>query len=531
MKKPVGRPRKNDDLHEQIREAAEQDLLTFIRLVAPHRVLGEIHERAINWWTREERGDHQLLLLPRDHQKSALIAYRVAWEITRNPAVTILYISSTSTLAEQQLYFIKNILTSKVYNRYWPEMLHRDEGKRDKWTNSEIKIDHPSRRENGVRDATVFTGGLTTSITGLHFEIAVLDDVVVYENAYTEEGRRKVRSQYSLLSSIESTGTDKGATGADEWVVGTRYHPKDLYDDLIKMESEQFSKDGEIIGYESVYELFQHEVEDRGDGTGEFLWPRQQNNRGKWYGFDIQILAKKRAKYLDKTQYRAQYYNNPNDPDNVRISRDKFQYYDRKFIVQEGGVWYYNQKKLNVYAAIDFAFSLKKGADYTAIVVIGVDCEGFIYVLDIERFQSDRIKEYFDRLLHLHTKWGFRKLRAEVTVAQQAIVRELKDSYIRPAGLAISVDEFRPSRVQGSKEERIAATLEPRYDNLSVYHYKGGHCQTLEEELILTHPPHDDIKDCLASVVDIATPPARSRRGRMRKKKITYNSRFGGLGL
>jgi len=506
-----------------VREAAERDLLTFIKLVAPHRVLGAVHEEIIQWWNREDAKDNQLLLMPRDHQKSALIAFRVAWEITRNPAVTILYISSTANLAEKQLSAIKGILSSKIYRRYWPEMIHEQEGKRATWNNTEIAVDHPKRKEEGVRDPTIFTAGLTTGITGLHCNIAVLDDVVVKENAYTEEGRRKVSEQYSLLSSIETTD-------AKEWVVGTRYDPRDLYDTLIGLEEEVFDDQGELISTEPVYEVFQREVEDRGDGTGEFLWPRQQRADGKWFGFDIKVLARKRAKYIDQMQYRAQYYNNPNDPENARIGTDKFQYYDRKFIKEEFGYWYYKEKRLNVFAAIDFAFSLSKKADYTAIVVIGIDGDGNIYVLDIDRFRTDgRISVYFEHLMHLHTKWGFRKVRAEVTVAQQAIVSELKNNYIKKFGLALSVDEYRPSRHEGNKEERMAAVLEPRYDNLSVWHYKGGHCQSLEEELVAARPPHDDIKDALAAAIDIAVPP----RGNLRKSKtqnnVIYNTRFGGV--
>ena len=150
---------------DQIRQAAEDDLLTFIRLVAPHRVLGKCHEDLIKWWTREDASDHQMCLLPRDHQKSTMIAYRAAWEITRNPATTILYISATSSLAEKQLFFIKDVLTSPRYRRYWPEMINLDEGKRKRWTNAEIIVDHPTREAEGVRDPTVFTAGLTTSIT------------------------------------------------------------------------------------------------------------------------------------------------------------------------------------------------------------------------------------------------------------------------------------------------------------------------------------------------------------------------------
>lgn len=214
---------------DQIRSAAEADLVNFIKLVHPQRVLGAVHEEVIHWWTRDDAKSHQLLLLPRDHMKSALVAYRVAWELTRNPHYRILYISSTSNLAEKQLGFIKNILTSRIYKRFWPEMVNEEESKREKWTNTEVSVDHPKRKAEAIRDPSIFTAGLTTTITGLHCDIAVLDDVVVRENAYTEEGREKVRSQYSLLSSIE--GSDPR-----EWVVGTRYHPKDLYNDLQEMQ-------------------------------------------------------------------------------------------------------------------------------------------------------------------------------------------------------------------------------------------------------------------------------------------------------
>src|SRR5690606_5927436 len=100
---------------DEIRFAAESDLLTFVQLVAPKRLIGDIHKELISWWTRPDALTHQLVLLPRGHQKSTFIAYRVAWEITRNPAVTIMYLSATAGLAEQQLGLIKSILTSTIY--------------------------------------------------------------------------------------------------------------------------------------------------------------------------------------------------------------------------------------------------------------------------------------------------------------------------------------------------------------------------------------------------------------------------------
>lgn len=519
----------------EIREAAEQSLEKFIRLVHPMRVLGSIHVELINWWTRPDALNNQLVLLPRDHGKSAMVAYRVAWEITRNPAVRVLYISSTANLATKQLKFIKDILTSPIYTYYWPDMVAREEGKREKWTESEFSVDHPKRKAEAVRDPTVFTAGLTTSIVGLHCDIAVLDDVVVDENANNEDGRTKVASQASYLASI--MGAD-----AKMWVVGTRYHPLDLYKDYAEMTFEMYDEvTGDLVSEENLFEVFERQVEDRGDGTGQFLWPKQQRYDGKWFGFDQNVLARKRAQYTDKTKFRAQYYNNPNDLSSATIKPSMFQYYNPKLLNQDMQGWYYQGKRLLVYAAIDFAYSLAKKADYSCIVVVGVDKDHNYFILEIDRFKTNMISEYYDRILRLHQKWGFRKLRAEVTAAQEVIVKDLKDNYIRPNGLVLSITEHRPTRHMGSKEERMESILQPRYANRQMWHYMGGNCQILEEELTMVRPPHDDVKDCLANCIDSAVAPSSHghmgsapgsirQGGRQYKRSELVHSRFGGIG-
>jgi phage terminase large subunit-like protein len=508
---------------ELVREQAEGSLEKFIRLVHPQRVLGSTHVDLINWWTRSEAKSHQLCLLPRDHGKSALMAYRAAWEITKDPTLRILYISSTSNLATKQLKFIKDILTSDIYKFYWPEMVNEQETLREKWTEFEISVDDPRRKAEAIRDPTIFTAGLTTKITGLHCDIAMLDDVVVGENAYTEEGREKVRTQISYIASIESAD-------ARQWVVGTRYHPKDLYNDLVNTLVDVFDENGDVVDQEPLFEKFERQVEDRGDGTGQFLWPRQQRYDGKWFGFDDRILARKKAQYLDKTQFRAQYYNDPNDLSEAPIDPSLFQYYEQGHLSRDQGKWFYRNQRLNVFAAVDFAYSLSKDADYSAIVVVGVDPNNNYFVLDIERFKTNKIGDYFDKILRLHQKWDFRKLRAEVTSGQAVIVQDLKDNYIRKHGLALAIDDHRPTRHQGAKEERLNAILQPRYQNRQVWHYRSGNCQTLEEELVLQNPPHDDVKDALASCIDICIAPSLARHSsRVTNHNEYFHSRFGGV--
>lgn len=506
---------------DEVRQKAEDSLEFFILLVAPTQVLGACHREVLDWWERDQAKSHQLLLFPRDHQKSRLVAYRVAWYLTKDPTLRILYISATANLAEKQLGFIKTILTSRIYSRYWPHHVHKEEGRRSKWTNSEIELDHPSRKEENIRDPSVFTAGLTTGITGMHCDIAVLDDVVVHENAYTEEGRRRVRSQYALLSSIE--GAD-----AQEWVVGTRYHPKDLYGSMLEMREDIYDEAGDKIGEDPIYEELQRAVEDFGDGTGSFLWPRVQAPNGKFFGFDNKVLARKRGQYLDRTQFRAQYYNNPEDPDSAPMTTSSFQYFDKSSLENSGNQWLYKGKRLSLVAAIDFAYSLRKTADYTAIVVIGVDHENNVYVLDLQRFRTGDISEYFKMILQMYNKWGFRKLCAEVTAGQMAIVKSLKQDYISHHGLPIKVEDVKHTRHEGNKRERMDAILLPRYSNGQVYHFRGGAMSFLEDELVMHNPPHDDCKDALATAIDHAVRPSQSYV-KKRTDNVVYHSRFGGV--
>jgi hypothetical protein len=316
---------------------------------------------------------------------------------------------------------------------------------------------------------------------------------VVPENAYTEDGRDSVKKKASQFTSIRNTG---GFTMA----AGTRYHPSDIYDTWKNQQYELYDEEGELIDRKAIWEITEFAVEK----DNIFLWPRSVGENGKAFGFDRNSLSRIYGEYEDKVQFYAQYYNDPNDPGSNRITRDRFQYLDPKQITYSNGSWYARGKRLNVYAAIDFAYTVKKNSDYTAIVVIGIDHEGYIYVLDIDRFKTDKIATMYDHVSSLHAKWNFRRIRAEVTAAQSIIAGDLKDR-IREEGRSLSVDEFRPSSREGTKEERIAAILEPRYENLIIFHTKGGY----------------------TSAVEIARKPGADR-SKQNDRKIVYG-RFGGV--
>ena len=409
------------------------------------------------------------------------------WRVVCDPSISIVYLSATSDLAESQLRTIKGTLDSPIIRKIWPDLINIDEGKREKWTSTEICVDDPRRKAEGTRDSTVKAGGLTTNITGAHCDLIILDDMVVPKNN-TEEGRRQVMSQYSQLQSILNPG---GMILA----VGTRYHPKDIYDTM------------------------QTTVEE----NGEFLWNRQKRKDGKYYGFDFKELARIKAGYVDKSQFYAQYYNDPNDEGSALITQDMFMYYNRDHLYTKGGVYFIKDRPLNVYAAIDFAFSLANRADSTAIVVVGVDSDNNKYVMDIDRFKTDRIQDYYSHVIAIHEKYNLKKLRAEVTVAQQVIVTALKDK-LAENSIRLAIEDYRP---QTKKEERVLSVLRPLYEDHKILHYRGGNCEILEEELKQLKPAHDDVKNALADAISISVAPRKTTFKKFKEVKVM--SRFGGI--
>ena len=133
-------------------------------------------------------------------------------------------------------------------------------------------------------------------------------------------------------------------------------------------------------------------------------------------------------------------------------------------------------------------------------------------------------------MIDLHRKWNFRQIQVETNAGGTFVEQELKNR-VRQNGDSLSVIGKHASRNEGTKEERTAALLEPRYANQSMYHFKGGLIGVYEEELVLARPPHDDLLDAVCSAIQIAKPPAKRNIHKFyldNDQKVISDSRFGG---
>lgn len=502
----------------EIRRIALNSFEAFIRLAAPYQLLSHCHIYLTKWIQQNDE-DNKLILWPRDHGKSRMAAFYSAWCVVRDPATTIIYTSATAEKAEEQLRFIKSILTSKIAFRYFPGLINVEEGKRVAWNKTFIIVDHPLRDHEGVIDSTIMTCGMEKTITGKHCRKLILDDLVVKENN-TEVGRKEVNRWVADAASIMSADSAMLA-------IGTRYHPRDAYQIMIDMVAEIPEKKDNVISIRKE-EMFKVNIADV-EVDGEFLWPQQQRKDGKRFGFNPEILARKRAVYEasgEIVQFYAQYYNDPNDKSTAPISRELFKYYDKEHLEYGIGLWTIEGRPAYLFAAVDLATSLSDSSDYSVIIIGAIDDEKNRYVLDIARFRTNKISTVFNEIRDLYERFRFKKLRIEAVSGFKLVAEDLAER-LYSEGVRIPVDFYIPSNRE-TKAVRINGILEPLYQSGAIYHYRGGNCQILEDELVSANPLNDDTKDAWAMTCDLMVAPI-TRINKPKTNVLQFHRRFGGV--
>jgi hypothetical protein len=206
-----------DAIERSDRVEALNDHEFFIR-----RVLGYeftfFHER---WFKFQDHNPQTMILAPRGHGKSTIctVAYSL-WKLLNYPDIRILIVSNTSDQADalsgeirQQTEANKALLTlfGDLRGASW---------RANKFT--------LVGRTRICKEASVTSVGVEGAVVSRHYDIVILDDIVDEENSSGERARRKLQTWYAkaLLPCLEPWG--------ELHILGTRYHPRDLYGHIIE---------------------------------------------------------------------------------------------------------------------------------------------------------------------------------------------------------------------------------------------------------------------------------------------------------
>lgn len=389
--------------------------------VEPH------HKRILNHIISRKK---TIDLAPRGFGKSTIgdIAYCL-WRIAHNRNIRILIVSNTET---QAISFLREM---KAHLEGNPRLLELfGSFKSDKWSEGELFV---SGRTTVAKEGTLTALGASGSVITKHFDMIIADDIVDFESARTGLQRRKLSEWYrtALLPTLEPHG--------ELHVIGTRYHPNDLYQEL--MDCRQYS----------IQVL-------RAIRDDQSLWPAK---------FSIEDLLNKKAE-LGSIIFDLQFQNDITLAKQGRIFRYEWmQFYETA------------PSNLKIYQGCDLAISEKETADYFVLMTIGADPNGNIYVLDLYR---DRLSfKAQQEVIRLKSQqWHPVSIGIEANQYQKSLSQEL----IRTTSLPIR--ELQTVKDKVSRAQRRSALFE----NKKVFLRKE--MTVLVDELCLfPDAAHDDCFD------------------------------------
>lgn len=140
---------------------------------------------------------------------------------------------------------------------------------------------------------------------------------------------------------------------------------------------------------------------------------------------------------------------------------------------------------MRLYQGVDLAISMKENADYTAIVTVGVDDAGRVWIVDAERKRVG-FRDALTFIKEKAARWRPDAIAVEAVQYQAAVVEELLRSTDLPV-YKVRPDKDKLTRAQG---------LITRYENGLVWHSESLPRYFVEE--VLSFGPdaeHDDLVD------------------------------------
>lgn len=409
-------------------------------------------------------------LAPRGHGKSTIgdVDFCIT-KVLRNPDIRIMIGSKTQTQASA---FLKEIRTHFEQNVNLIRIFGDWKKSRDNvWNDKEFTV---NRRTVIKKEATVSALGASGAVVSKHFDIIIGDDLVGFENARTEAQRKVLKEWFysSLYPTLEPDG--------EIHILGTRYSPMDLYEDLIKSKNYKINvqqaitvKDGQEYSlWESKFSL--EKLRSIREEAGLIIFNMQyQNNTELAKG---KIFKYKYFKHFE--EYDIDY-----DLNRVRVK-----------VLDSQGVPYCIP--VRIYMGADLAISEDETSnnDYFVLTVIGVDKNKNVYVLD---YLKERLT--FNAQLNAILDYGKNKfpmverIGVETVQYQKSLAQEIRRLSLLP------VVNIQTSKDKVTRAMRRSALFE----NGKVWFRIG--MDDLEECLLLfPEVDHDDLFDGLDFALTVA---------------------------
>lgn len=391
-----------------------------------------------------------LVLAPRGSGKSTScnMCYAVMRAL-QNRNIRVLIASRTVDQAKAFLSEIKFMLLNEKLQEIFGDL------KGIKWDETQADINGKTVHK---KEHTFTIAGADGTVVSKHFELIIGDDIVENKNSRTDGQRKQILKFFytSMLPTLRPEGEMR--------ILGTRYHPEDLYGYLIS--NDVSFKDNWFV-LPVVYDKETAEPVDLiQDKNGKFHAPENATSYDP-IGFPMKEIIRRRSG-MPLSDFECQYQNRTSFIDGDYFKNEWFRHYDGDpFEIKDS-------LKLATWIGVDLASSLKDDADEFALVVIGIlsnmkEC----YVLD---YISGRFtfKEQFETVIRYYDIWSPIRVFVEGNAYQQVLASTVVQTFPDVRAVPVFTSKDKVTR---------ARALQLYYERRQMFHRKGR-MSKLEEQLV-----------------------------------------------
>lgn len=537
------------------------DMTVFASLIGYHggwEKFGTVHNKLAGFVTTPQKAklclsgkrynNRRLILMPRGHLKSTVcsVLYTL-WRIYRNPNIRILVGCNKLELSqafvrELRQYLEDPELQSRVWNsrphvsgRLVPLMDAAGRKRRSKkgdddetetedkkliWSLSAIQV----LRSEVYKEPTVLATSVGTRVTGQHYDLLILDDIVDFDNCSSPAKIDKVFEWAQDMESVIDPVREYvlGKAGAVEFrekvgdevvILGTRYDGEDYYHYILERLREL------------EYRVFVRNIFRNGvDAAGGYIWSEK---------FNEEYIRRLRSRTTPR-RWASQYLNSILATEENILQPDKLKYFKttKAELKPETGLVEIQlpnevvKRIVKPVLVVDSAVSQTTKADNTVLTVGGVDENRDVFVLDT-RVGKFTPSETINHIFELCDKWKLFSVSVETNGVGATLPYGIKERFRTERPLIV-----REIRSVGNKKQRIEQRLQPLLENGKLYltDWIASH-QGIQNEFLyfprLT--AKDDFLDTVDMLCEVANPTSRrgSKNAHVSRHR-TYNSKYGG---
>jgi predicted phage terminase large subunit-like protein len=310
---------------------------------------------------------------------------------------------------------------------------------------------------------------------GARPDLIVCDDIENDEIVMNKERREKFKRWIygALLPSRSQNGVIR--------IVGTILHADSFLESLMPKENNRYTIHEELKTYSTrpSSQWLSCKYQAHNSDFSAILWPSRRT---------AEEFVDIRKDYIERglsDVYSQEYLNKPIDESNTFFKRNDFN------TLQEDD----RKKALNYYIAGDFAISDKERADYTVLVVGGMDENGILQIRNVIRERMDGL-EIVNTLISLQRLYSPLAFGIEDTQITKAIGPFLNRTMMEQ-NVFINIVPLKPSKTD--KQTRARSVQARMRAGAVKFDKKAEWYQTLEDELMrFPRDKHDDQVDAMA---------------------------------